>query len=549
MIFQKFFLRGVLAALLCVCLICSSFVLPLSAASVKSPYMLIDGGCVTAVDIYSSQNKLGGIKYYTASVVSHVQGELSREAIPYDVYGAIGNAGTRMFVYSKGTEDDLDYANNTVLSIVEQFERDNPAWNAVVAVNGDFFDIETTLTSSLGEPEGPMIQLGAVYRGFEQNVTGRGVVGTKNDGTVLYFTGGEAYSQNGYGTAYGYSSSYLNARIFDKDNNTVAEYETCFGESYNKNKLYLTTVDSGERDLSERTVCVIKCETYRHNHVPGNGIEGGTLGNYVLGEIVEIRKGRESESAESGYVLLSFPKNISTGKLKAGMKIECEAILDGEWQDVVSAVGFKQQILAEGNVLLKNCYGRYNTNADLEKTLVWTADIYDYPHCWKNRTVIGFKADNTPVVLVAARSSHTGAYKNLGASYYELGEQLKALGCVNGFLLDGGGSSTFVVRNADGSFSNAFVGEGNGRAVANAVILAVRDESVPLPEEEKSPVQTTVANTTAQITAPSIEINSTIVSNEENKSIVKYLVLSAIVAAVSVTVVTVVRKRRKTDNK
>ena len=43
-----------------------------------------------------------------------------------------------------------------------------------------------------------------------------------------------------------------------------------------------------------------------------------------------------------------------------------------------------------------------------------------------------------------------------------------------------------VLRNEDGSFSNAYVGEGNGRAVANAVILAVRDESVPEAETDET---------------------------------------------------------------
>jgi hypothetical protein len=126
-----------------------------------------------------------------------------------------------------------------------------------------------------------------------------------------------------------------------------------------------------------------------------------------------------------------------------------------------------------------------------------------------------------------ARSSHTGAHKNLGASYYELGEQLKTLGCVNGFLLDGGGSSTFVVRNPDGTFSNAFVGEGTGRAVGNAVILAVRDKSVPLPEEEENPTvpsesqATTVPNTETTTPPPEkdpnemAEVQTTVDSNTD----------------------------------
>ena len=493
----KNIIRMIVVALAGALAISSSFVLPCGAASMDNPYELIDGGCVKTVTIHSSQEMHGGLTYYTAEVTSHIQGELTRAEIPYKVYGAIGSSDTRMFVYSIGTDNDQDYTNHKVIEIVERFERDNPAWDAVIAINGDFFDIERSLTSSIGEPEGPMIQLGSVMKGYLDNVPGRGVVGVKQDGTVIYKTIGEGYDQNGYGTDFNVSRTHLDVTFSDKDTGEkLYEYSTCYGGTFDQNSLYLSTVNTGSNDLSGRTVCVIKCDTYRHSHVPSNGVEGGTLGNYVIGEIVEIRQGSANDRAESGCALLSFPNNISTSKIKIGMRVECEPQLEGEWRDVINAVGYKQQILAEGNVLLKNCYGTYNQKGNYEETLRWTADIYDYPHCWKNRTALGFKADGTPVLLVAARSSHGGAYKNLGASYYELGEQLKTLGCVNGFLLDGGGSSTFVVRNPDGTFSNAFVGEGTGRAVGNAVILAVRDKSVPLPEEEEKPPETTEEQTT-----------------------------------------------------
>ena len=268
----------------------------------------------------------------------------------------------------------------------------------------------------------------------------------------------------------------------------------------------------------------------------------------MLGEVVDIREGKENDKADQGYAFISAPKNINAKKMQVGTIVECEQQLDGEWKDVTNAIGVKQQILAEGNVLLKNCYGTYNTEGNLEESLVWTADIYDYPHCWKNRTVLGFMADNTPVLLVAARSSHEGAYKNLGASYYEMGEQLKALGCVNGFLLDGGGSSTFVIRNADGTFSNAFVGEGNGRAVGNAVILAVRDKSVLLPEDEKTSEVTTATQTTVSVTTEAVANVTTVSDNTENKANKTPIIVAISTATVVVLAgvsAAVVRKKKK----
>lgn len=456
-----------------------------SANGDASFYELIDGGCITDTYIKARETIHGGIDYFSGIITSHIQGVPTNSAIPYEVYGAIGSSETRMFVYSVGTNDDLDYARHTVKEILEVFEKNNPAWDAVAAINGDFVDIETALTESMGEPEGIMIQNGAVLKSYFDPVTGRGFVGVRPDGTVIYHTAGQGYEENGYGTDYRVSSKYVNVKVLDEGSGgALADYYAAFGDNYSGELIYLSTEHSGERDLSGRTVYVVECDSYRHSHVIANGVEGGALGTYVYGKIVDIRAGKKNDKAEKGYAFICVPKRTDVEELKIGATIRCQSEMNGDWADVINAVGFKQQILAEGNILLKNCYGTYNQNGDLEETLVWTADIYDYPYCWKNRTLLGFREDGTPVLLVVARSSGEGAYHNLGASYYESGEQLKSLGCTNGFLLDGGGSSTFVIRGGDGSFSNVFVGEGDGRAVGNAVILAVRDKSVSLPEDE-----------------------------------------------------------------
>ena len=533
----KVFFKRVLSAVLLI----TVGILPtkISAKDSFFPYALIDGGCVVGADITSSRELANDFYYYRATVSSHIQGLLTNSAIPYEVYGAIGSEDTAMFVYSIGDNDDLDYARHPVLSIVEEFEKNNPAWDALVATNGDFVDIETKLTPSMGEPEGVMIQNGSVYKGTFDPVPGRGIVGVRTDGSVVYSTAGQGYTQNGYGVGFGVSSKYLVVEVIDKETDaSLAEYITCFGAHYDTSLIYLSTPDTEEMDLSSRTVYVIKCDTYRHSHVLANGVDGGTLGNYVYGEIVEIREGTKQDKPDNGYVFISVPKRTDVEHLKLGAIVECQLEMRDEWTNVVNALGFKQQILAEGNVLLKNCYGTYNQSGDPEETLRWTADIYDYPHCWKNRTLLGFKADGTPVLLVVARSSHDGAYHNLGASYYESGEQLKALGCVNGFLLDGGGSSTFVIRNEDGTFSNAFVGEGNGRAVGNAVILAVRDKNVPLSKDEE---------TTAEVTT-ALPIHNDTASNNESKESSVFLIIAGIIVTASAIGFTtaIVQKKKKT---
>jgi hypothetical protein len=460
-------------------------VIPASSA-IESPYKLISGGCITDVSMKSSSTVLEDVNYFTATVTSHIQGVSSRPAIPYDVYGAIGSEDTRMFVYSVGSSSNLDYAEHTVLDIVKQFEADNPAWNAVAAINGGFFDNETSKSSSRGETEDISIENGNVYKGSFGPAGGRGMVGTTADGDVVYYTYGQAYFDRGWGQAMVTRSSHT-VRVLDEEKQILEEHQVYADKDITAGQPILLTKHSNAVDLSGYTVFVVKCDTYRRAHIASLGLEMGTLGYFIEGDIVEIRAGKAGDTIMSGYVILAFPPSFNVSSLPIGTHLKCERTVVGTWADVTNAVGFKQMILAEGNILLKNCYGTYNKNGNKAETLVWTDDIYDYPHCWKHRTALGFKADGSPVLLVAKKSSDTGSNKNLGASYYELGEQLKSLGCVNGFLLDGGGSSTFVLRNESGSFDVVFKGEGtNGRKVGNAVILAVRDPSVPLPGETHS---------------------------------------------------------------
>jgi len=463
-----------------------------AAATVKNPYQLIAGGSVIGVEMHNEQNLQNAATYYTATVTSHMQGELTREAIPYLTHGIIGSADTKLFVSSLGTSDHLDFTTATVKSIVEQFEKDNPAWNAVAAVNGDFFDIETSLTACYGEPEGAMIQQGAVYKGDPSDARGRGLVGTTADGTVVYHTIGDIYKEKGYGIPFNILSYHTLQILGENRTNAIASYTVHKVIQASNNQPIMVTPDDNPCDLSGYTVCAVKCDVYRRAHIGINGLDKGTQGYFFEGEIVEVTSGKSNSKPSKGIVWLALPDADAFPLLKTGVYVRCQKALRGDWTAVENAVGFKQQVLAEGDILLKNCYGTYNQKGDKDETLKWTDDIYDYPFCWKHRTAIGFREDGTPILLVIEKSSHADTYKGIAASYYEIGEQFLALGCVNGFLLDGGGSSTLVIRQPDGTFANAFVGEGSGRKVANAVILAVRDESVELPKND-SPLENNIA--------------------------------------------------------
>jgi hypothetical protein len=191
--------------------------------------------------------------------------------------------------------------------------------------------------------------------------------------------------------------------------------------------------------------------------------------------------------------------------LKVGTYVKVQKQLIGEWANVSNAIGFKQQLVANGNILFPGgTYSRYHHNlkgggdpenanyycssctnlmskSEMEK---WTEDIYDYPMCWKQRTAIGFKADGSCVLMTIAKGSNN----SWGATYVEIANQFKALGCTNAFLLDGGGSSTMLIREGN-NLNTVFHAEegsgGEGRVVANTAILAVRKDGVALPATDK----------------------------------------------------------------
>lgn len=105
-------------------------------------------------------------------------------------------------------------------------------------------------------------------------------------------------------------------------------------------------------------------------------------------------------------------------------RIMTQAVYKSNKQDIREAVGGRQEVLSSGVVTsVKN-------------------NKYD------PRTAVGVSADRKKVIMAVVdgrRSSHSN-----GAEYSDLGKMLKAMGAYNGINLDGGGSSTFAVKDNSG---------------------------------------------------------------------------------------------------
>lgn len=82
------------------------------------------------------------------------------------------------------------------------------------------------------------------------------------------------------------------------------------------------------------------------------------------------------------------------------------------------------------------------------------------------RTAIGFSEDSTKIYMVVVDGRQ--ANLSIGMSCKELADYMKSIGCYNAVNLDGGGSSTMVVRN---QIANSPSDPGGERSVGNSILL------------------------------------------------------------------------------
>ena len=488
-------------------------------------------GVIQNVTINTTKN-LGGNKatYYKATVSSLMHNESSRQQ-SYSTHIVVGSKQTKFFVYSGESSDKMDYKKMSVHDMVVAFEKENPAWQVVAAINGDFFNTST------GEPESPMIQNGDMLKSsYLADMTGRGMVGIDDKtGKAVYYTIGSYYTKSKYGEKITFNGAYQVQVLGPSQTNPIISYKCTLGQAPSKSVVSFTTPDFGQGNYAGKTVYVVDLERYRMDTGSHNGTARTDKNYFVEGKIVKKISGTANMKPSEGQAYIAVNSVDQAPYIKVGAYIKCQKVLSGAWENVSNAIGFKQQLLADGNLIFPGAtYSRYHHSlkgggdvenssyycscgSSLSETEKWTEDIYDYPMCWKQRTAIGFKADGTCVLMTVGRSNE----KSWAATYVELGTQLKALGCTNGFLLDGGGSSTMLIREGD-SLNTVFHAEegsgGEGRIVANTAIIAVRKSGVALPkqdpvveiETEKPTEKPTEAPTTeAPTEAPTTEAPTT----------------------------------------
>lgn len=503
--------KKLIALLILSVLVLNVFITVPASAAVTNPYGTTSVGCISNIDMKSHTVIQNEVQYFTSTVSSYQRGTATT-ASSYNTYGAIGGENTRMFVYSMGKNNNTDFATKPVKTLMQQFAEENPDWIPVAAINGDFFDIESSNTPGIGEPENVMIQNGDVYKGHHlEGVAGAGVIGMKEDGSVIYHINGFSGT-----TDFSRTKGRYNLTVMDSTGAVIGQHDRIGSDRAPSSTTpsIITPDSSASVNLTGMTVYVIDCSTYRYAYRGGTGHvdSQGDYTYFVEGVVENKRDGTTNEKPASGKVYIAISPSMST-TLAVGKHVKVNQVVNANWSEVYNAVGFKQAVLVNGDSSFVK--GLTSSSSATNQVADISYSVYN-----ANRSAIGFKADGTPVILAIAKTN------GKGATYYEIAEQLKALGCTYGFVLDGGGSTTMIIRNNDGTYSNAFVGENGttGRSVGNAIILAVPKNGTQTPPDDDPVEDNTTAKPEEPTTEPVDPSLNTLVSIEKGNQYIAHAV-------------------------
>ncbi len=155
--------------------------------------------------------------------------------------------------------------------------------------------------------------------------------------------------------------------------------------------------------------------------------------------------------------------------LKTGSELQLNATLEGLEGVVVGAVGGIPRLLKDGEVVVET--------ASEEEAINQSFGTTKHP-----RTALGLKEDGKTLVWITVDGRQPG--RSIGIGLNDLAEMMKEMGCIDAINLDGGGSTSMVVRGQTANFPSDATGP---RAVSNGLIITSTAESREVASIELSP--------------------------------------------------------------
>ena len=350
-------------------------------------------------------------------------------------------------VWSVGTGEGFKATN--LDKTVQDYEAKHPGYIVVGAVNGDFFD---NSSGGTGEPTNFHVQEGDVLRAAAPGASYRGVLGfgeTNKDHVAVFGQKRDSKMSLELLDEYGKTTKALTV-----EGTNVAP--SASGITVYTKKLSSTV------DLSGYTV-------YEGSYIEYRDYSGGY---FLKGSIKGVASVSSLSSVDAGKFYVAT-KDQTFG---ANQPVKVEYNLAGELAGIENAVGFIYQVLKDGQPQYAKTTTSNNDNALFINTT--------HP-----RTLVGFKKDGSVVLMVI--DGRGGVSENLeGASLFQCGELLRLAGCVEGYNLDGGGSSTLMARingkltliNDPSDARQTGQPWGQLRSTGNAILLVMKDPKLAISE-------------------------------------------------------------------
>lgn len=317
----------------------------------------------------------------------------------------------------------------TIKATAADFETRNPDYKVIAAINGDFFDINANKLFPR-TPSGAHVALGEFYK----TITGR-AVGFKNDGSTTPLVGNTTPSR----------TSKMTLSIYDGEGNITHQFDIDkinASPSTGETAIYYGNWELQAGWSAQRIVPI----NVENAYIIDNGefaLPIATNDFYGKGTITSFG----SSELSTGDFAIATNNATLDALLNTGVKVRAQFGFTGAFAGVENVIGVGQTILYQG---------------DLQGD-----DKNRHP-----RTMVGVKADGTIVMTVVdGRQPDSNMY---GATQTEMAAILKHYGAVDGYNLDGGGSSTMIVLQ-DGEFKVMNQpSDGWERSDANGIMIAVK---------------------------------------------------------------------------
>ena len=363
----------------------------------------------------------------------------------------------------------------TVTQMAEDYERTHPGWVVLAGVNGDFFDINGNAPLPY-QSGGVTVSNGDVVRPIPNGNN----IGFTNSGDSNTMIGGNKIE---------FSEAH-HLHIFDENDNVIATFDVNrFNEAPQANEIsvyysYPKTHDENVYNTLPGTNSYLIEDIFRCY-----GMGQGQF--YGKGNITDVNKEQKLDCGVFGIVT----DNPEVTKLLAkGVKVRVQRDVEGLYAQCDNIIGGGATLMRDGDIVI-------DTPVDDR-----------HP-----RTVLGARPDGT-IVLMTVDGRHKEDGKT-GMVQEELAIAMRYYGCSQAYNVDGGGSTTMIIRNDQGTFDvKNSPSDGNERRDSNCVLVVVPQLSLTVDEALDTSVNISFDNSAKDVEFSNVKATITTPTGESIKT-------------------------------